>query len=155
MPTTHKLPEQNLEDHLTNSDGYLKDILRAFDDGWDARGVDDTKQLHMKIKATVYQSLDNAVSVLEYIRSLGFEPVNMFGKMDRPSSMTILITVNLENYLNDSFSKVYDFVTEVENRSKSQQYTLNFVLSYSDENLNVECLLSDGFRDISDIIVNG
>lgn len=155
MSTTHKLPEQNLENHLEDSDGYLKDLLRAFDDGWDARGADDKKKVHMKIKATVYQSLDIAVDVLQHIQLLGFNPVNMFAKMDSPANMTFLITVNLEHYLDDQFSEVYDFVTEVENKSRSQQYALNIRLTYSDDNLDKECLLADGFRDISDIITHG
>ncbi len=140
-----------IDETLSNS-AYVKDMLRYFDEGYDARGIDDKKNRINRIKANIYNSVIYTSEVIKLVTSSGFTPKSVYAKMDTPANSIIMIGVELEDYLNDNFRAIYDYVTELERTSRSENFSIHFSLTYDDGEFNEECIKADGYANISDLI---
>jgi hypothetical protein len=146
------LSSHSWEESIARSDDYVKDMLSFFDEGWDARGADDKKKLQNRIKANIFTTFTYIEEIVELIRENSFTPKSVFAKMDNPTSAIVLLAVTLEDYVNPGFLQIYDYASEIESKSKSENYSISFSMTFDDGSFNEECIKSDGFADISNLL---
>ena len=145
LDLSKKGPSQKWEDTLTKSDDYVKDMLSFFQEGWDARGADDKAKIRERLKANVVTTLTYTHEVINALLELEIAPRAVFIKGESYVSQTVLISVGLEDYLSDNFSKIYQVSNKIEQSSKSENYIVNFSFTFDDGSLSIECLSSDGY----------
>lgn len=135
----------NLEQTLKNSDSYVHDMLKFYEEGWDARAVDDLEKFTSRLKANVVFTLTYINEVLAYFKELNLHPKTAHIKLQNPNSQAVLISVPVEDYLNKSLLQVYNKTHQIEQSSRSDNYRVSFSITYDDGNLDYDCLISDGF----------
>jgi|GEM_PF-3220290 len=137
---------ENLENTLKNSDTYVHDMLKFYEEGWDARGHDDKEQFRNRLQANVITTLTYTNEILKYfINELKLKPLSAHIKMENPNSQSVLISVPLDVYMNDDLLKVYKYAHNIEKSSRSDNYRVSFGITYDDGYLDNDCLHSDGF----------
>ena len=136
---------RNWENTLTKSDDYVKDMMSFFQEGWEARGVDDKNKIRERLKANVVTTLTYTNEVLSALLELGINPKAAYIKGESFVSLTVLISVSLEDYLNEKFLQIYKITSNIEKSSKSDNYIVHFSLTFDDGSLCLDSLSSDGF----------
>lgn len=141
---TH-LHVENLEKTLNNSDTYVKDMLKFYENGWEERGADDKQQFETRIKANVVNTLTYTSEVLNMLVDLKIQPKAAHIKLENPSSQSVIIVVSLQDFMSEDLLKVYKTTHKIEKNSRSGNYRVSFILTYDDGTLDADCMLSDGY----------
>ena len=145
---------ENIENTLKNSDSYVHDMLKFYEEGWEARGVDDKERFEARIKANVINTLTYINEVLKYFKELNLHPQSAHIKLENPNSQTVLISVPLEDYVNLELLKIYNHTHKIEKSSRSDNYRVSFSITYDDGTLDSDCLVSEGFVKTHTITYN-
>jgi len=146
--TSYPLSMDNIEDNIKNSDSFVAELIRSFDEGWAARGKDDLERYHDRLKANIMNTVTYLLEVFKYCTVINIYPVSAFVKIEDPQSMAVLLTVTMDNYLNRKLLKLHGKTIDIEQSSRSEDYTLSFSVVCDYGSLNEESLNCDGFIKI-------
>lgn len=135
----------DLEDSLKNSDEYVTDMLRFYQDGWDERGRDDRKNFISKIKAKVDLTLTYIDNIVHSLKCEDMVLLSSHVKLKNPNSQTVLLVVSIEDYLSDRLLKIYPITHEIEKKSRSEEYSVTFSFTYDEGNFDIASVNSHGF----------
>jgi len=136
---------EDLENTLKNSDTYVKDMLKFYEEGWDARGIDDKEKFQARVKANVITTLTYISEVIKQFNALNLHPKTAHIKLETPSSQTVLFSVPVEDFTNKELLKIYTYTHNIEKTSRSDNYRVAFSIAYDNGALDSECLASEGF----------
>jgi hypothetical protein len=145
---------ENIENTLKKSDSYVHDMLKFYEEGWEARGIEDKEKFEGRIKANVINTLTYINEVLNYFKELNLHPKSAHIKLENPNSQTVLISVPLEDYINSELLKIYKHTHKIEKSSRSDNYRVSFSIAYDDGTLDSDCLSSEGFVKTHTITYN-
>jgi hypothetical protein len=132
----------SLDDSL-NSDVDL--MLMAYETGWSERGIDDIRQFESRIKTNVNNTLNYIKEVVSHLRKLDLSINGAYIKIERVNSLSVIITVPIETFLDEKLLQVYSFTHSIEKHSRSDDYRVAFSITYNDGGINNDALLADGF----------
>lgn len=148
-PFAYPSSVDNFEDTLRTSDSYVYDMLSFYQEGWSARGQDDLAKLEKRVKANLITTLTYMVELFNYALSLNINPLSVFLKLNNPTSIFVLFAVSDDDYVNRKLSEIYKTAHKIEKATKSESFRVNFsIISDSEDELNIECLNSDGYFKI-------
>lgn len=133
---------ENLEESFQND---VDAMLMAYESGWVERGIDDNKQFESRIKANVDNTINYIKEAIAYFNKLELKINGAFIKIERPNSLSALLTVPSTTFIDERLLQVYSFTHSIEQQSRSDDYRVAFSIMYNDGNLNNEALLADGF----------
>lgn len=136
---------EDLEHTLKNSDSYVKDMLKFFEEGWDARGVDDKAKFEARIKANVVTTLTYTNEVIQQFFKLNLHPQSVHIKLENPNSQSVLFAVPKDDFMKKDLLKIYSFTHKIEKSSRSDDYRVAFSVTYDDGTLDEDCLQSEGY----------
>ena len=136
---------ENLEDTLKNSDSYVNDMLKFYEVGWDARGIDDRKNFEARLKANVVTTVTYINEVIKEFNTLKLSVNEAYMKLENPNSLSVLFSVPNEVFLDKAIYSVYKHTHLIEQKSRSDNYRVAFSVTYDDGTLDKECLASEGF----------
>src|SRR5580700_4148930 len=106
---TNQMDLDNLETTLKNSDSYVHDMLQFYEDGWDARGIDDRKSFEARLKANVVTTITYINEVIKVFTKNELKVDGAYIKLERPNSFTVLLSVPIETFLDKALYKVYEY----------------------------------------------
>lgn len=143
--TLNTTNSQNWTDRISESDTFVKDMLSFFQEGWDARGVDDQTKIVERLRANVILTLTYIDEVISFLNKMNLKANKAFIRGESLVSQVILISVPLEDYLNPNFLKVYKVANDIERNSRSENYSVSFNFTFDEGNLCEESIQTDGF----------
>lgn len=136
---------QNWDTKISQSDEYVKDMLVYFAEGWDARGLDDSRKDQDRLRVNVVNTLTYIEQVNAALNDLNIQATASHIKANSFFSFTVLFLIPLESYLSEEFLNVYFITSMIEKKSKSEDYCVNFTFTFDDGNINEEALTCDGY----------
>ncbi|WP_145860822.1 hypothetical protein [Pedobacter suwonensis] len=103
------------------------------------------KSLYNSLQQNVDACAVITKSVLEYLKKINIESDTAFLKINNWDNFNIILPVKEEDFLDEKFLSVYDFASDLEEKSIND--TFNFGVSFLDytEKLNEHNLQCDGF----------
>jgi hypothetical protein len=126
----------------------VDEMLMAYETGWAERGIDDKNKFQARVKVNVDNTVNYTKEVVSYFRKLKLAINGAFIKLERTNSLSVLITVPVETFMNEMLLDVYSFTHDIERHSRSDDYRVSFSVTYNDGDINEDALLSDGFYRI-------
>jgi len=145
MSISSTLNSQNWLEKINGTDTYVKDMLSFFNDGYEARGVDDQDKIKERLRAAVINSLTYTHEIISELGKLDIKPTKAYIKGVSLVSLTVLISVSIDDYLSDAFTQIYNSTYKIEKESKSENYGVSFNFTFDDGNIDPEALSCDGF----------
>jgi len=142
VDTNQNFNIEHLEESLKND---VDAMLMAYETGWVERGIDDVKQLESRIKTNLDNTVNYIKEVISYFRKLELNLNGAFIKLERPNSISVILTVPVETFIDEKLLQVYSFTYSIERHSRSDDYRVAFSIMYNDGNINNDALLADGF----------
>jgi hypothetical protein len=136
---------QNWLEKINGTDTYVKDMLSFFQNGWDARGNDDQDKIKERLRANVINSLTYTHEIISELGKLDIKPTRAYIKGISVVSQSVLISISIDDYLSDKFTRIYNVASKIEKESKSENYSISFNFTFDDGNLDGEALSCDGF----------
>ncbi len=94
----------NLETALKSD---VDEMLMAYETGWTERGIDDKSKFQERVKLNVDNTLNYTKEVIAYFRKLKLSTNGAFIKLERANSLSVLITVPVETFMNEILLDVY------------------------------------------------
>ena len=124
------------------------EILLAYESGWAERGIEDNKNFNFRIKANVENTVSYINEVITYFTKLKLAVNGAFIKIERANSLSVIITVPLNTFIDEGLLKIYSFINDIERHSRSDDYRVAFSITYNDGDLDSDSLISDGYFDL-------
>lgn len=134
-----------LEESLKNSDNYVHDMLKFYQEGWVGRGTEDKKQFTARLQANIVATLAYTTEVYDFLAKINLVPTSIYIKIEDPRFHFVLVEVTLEDFLNESLLDVYSVANLIEKSSESDNYKINFSITYVQEGKDAEFMLSEGY----------
>jgi len=146
--TSHNTPinSQDWINRINDSDDYIKDMMAFYNNGWIDRGEDDEKKIKDRIRANIVLTFTYVDEIITELAKMNLAANCVYLKINSFVKQTVLISVPIEKYLNDEFSKIYSVASKIEKSSKSENYSVRFNFTFDDENIDEENLKGDGFH---------
>lgn len=146
--------QSNLEiNHLEASlKSDVDQMLLAYETGWVERGVDDKKKFQDRVKINVDNTVNYTKEVFAFFHKMNLAVNGAYIKLERANSLSVLLTVPSQTFMNEQFLDVYSFTHDIERHSRSDDYRVAFSITYNDGEINEDALLSDGFYRLMDPI---
>lgn len=145
-PTNDPIDANNWIDRINTSDNYIKDMLSFYSEGWDARGINDKKDVEDRVKANIMLTFTYIDEILDHLSKIKIYANSAFLKVNTLYLQTVLIAVPIDDYLKDEFSKIYFIAHEIQKSSKSKNYSVIFNFTFDDGSLDETILSADGFH---------
>ena len=142
MDTNKDFNIDHLEDSLKSD---VDGMLMAYETGWSERGIDDIRQFESRVKTNVSNTIDYIKEVVSYFRKLELKINGAYIKLERVNSLSVIITVPVETFIDEKLLQVYSFSHSIERHSRSDDYRVAFSFTYNDGKINNDALLADGF----------
>ena len=83
--------------------------------------------------------------VIEHLSDAGLTAKGAHIKLENPSSLSVIVSLSVEDYMSDKLSDVYEKMHAIEKSSRSDNYRVAFNLTYDDNSLNHETLKAEGY----------
>ncbi len=146
--STHNSPinSQDWIDRINDSDDYIKDMMSFYNNGWIDRGEEDEKKIKDRIKANILLTFTYVDEILTELSKMKLPASCVYLKINTFVKQTVLISVPIEKYLDDNFSKIYSIASKIEKSSKSENYSVRFNFTFDDGSIDEENLKGDGFH---------
>ena len=120
-------------------------MLLAYETGWTERGVDDRNKFNARVKVNVDNTLNYIKEVVNHFRKLELSLNGAFIKIERANSLSVLLTVPTDTFMDEKLLQVYSYTHDIERHSRSDDYRVAFSITYNEGDLDQDTLLSDGF----------
>ncbi len=120
-------------------------MLLAYETGWSERGIDDKKNFESRVKVNVDNTINYIKEVIAYFRKLDLSVNGAYIKIERVNSLSVIITVPTETFMNENLLQVYSFTHDIQRQSRSDDYRVEFSITYNEGDIDNDSLLSDGF----------
>lgn len=146
--TSAKTPinSQNWIDRINESDDYIKDMMAFYKNGWVDRGEDDEQKIKDRIKANIVLTFTYVDEVLKELVKMRLTAKCVYLKIDSFVTQTVLITVPIEKYLDENFTKIYSVTNKIQRSSRSENYSLRIIFTFDDGNIDEDAVAGDGFH---------
>jgi hypothetical protein len=132
----------NLEESFKND---VDAMLIAYETGWSERGLDDKRQFESRLKTNVDNTVNYIKEVISHFRKLELTVNGAFIKLERPNSLSVILTVPVQTFVDEKLLQVYSITHSIERHSRSDDYRVAFSITYNDGDINNNALLADGF----------
>jgi hypothetical protein len=142
VDTNQEFNIDRLEDSLK---GDVDQMLLAYETGWSERGIDDQKQFEDRVKTNVNNTINYVKEVISHLRKLELVINGAYIKIERVNSLSVIITVPVETFLDEKLLQVYSFTHSIERHSRSDDYRVSFSITYDDGSMDPDALLADGY----------
>jgi hypothetical protein len=111
-----------------------------------AEGADQDEKLFQKlIQDASKQAAKDTVSVIAYMKDGGFTPISAHLKIVSRYEVKVLITVSDSDFIKDSFVDLYAKVIEIQQKSKTDFYSISFTFINRSNSFDEELVRLDGF----------
>jgi hypothetical protein len=137
---------QNWIDRINDSDDYIKDMMAFYKNGWADRGEDDVKKAQDRVRANIVLTFTYVEEVLNELVKMKSAANCVYLKLESFVNQSVLITIPIEKYLNEDFTKIYSVTNNIQKSSKSENYNVRFSFTFDDGNIDTEALKGDGFH---------
>lgn len=142
MSTNQDFNIDDLEESLQSD---VNQMLLAYETGWTERGIDDKKKFQDRVKINVANTVDYIKQVVTQLRKLELSVNGAYIKLERANSLSVIITVPVNTFMDEKLLQVYSFTHDIERHSRSDDYRVAFSITYNEGDLDQDALLSDGF----------
>lgn len=141
---------ENWEQTIANS-GYSfseveKYMKESYQKGYDDKGEELKNKISEIFDSNSQITNKLTIDLFNHLKELDLKPINAFLKVESIFNFSIIVTVSLEDYISEKLLKAYNWTNETEKILKNDNYRIDISFMYDDENLNVDCLNSDGYR---------
>lgn len=130
------------KDKLFSSDHVIEAYLKG-----KKEGLEQAQKLILdKLVENVNNSGDYTTEILGHFKKKGFHPVSTFLKIISWDNFKILITLPEKEFISNKIIKIYDFISDYENKVNKELYHLEITLTdINEDTFDTNCLRSDGF----------
>jgi len=135
----------NIDDLEESLQSDVNQMLLAYETGWTERGIDDKKKFQDRVKINVANTVDYIKQVVTQLRKLELSVNGAYIKLERANSLSVIITVPVNTFMDEKLLQVYSFTHDIERHSRSDDYRVAFSITYNEGDLDQDALLSDGF----------
>lgn len=130
----------------TSESGFSSDdIIDAYYKGKEQGIIDEISALRRIVNSNIKKTINHANSVISYLVNQQIFPEYSYIKLISWDTYEVLISVATKDFLDEKFLKVYEFVTETENKINDEVYELTFSFIDSNTDFDNKKLNSDGF----------
>lgn len=129
------------KEHAYSSD----DVINAYIKGTQEGLQHAQRALIAILDKNVERTSKLSAEILTYIHNNGFKAISAFLKIESWDSFSVLITIEEDDFLNDSFLKIYSYVSEIENKNNNDLYSLSFIFTDYNEDFDQKHINADGF----------
>ena len=136
---------ENLEVSLTNSDDYVRDMLKHYETGWEERGIDDKQQFAKRLNANVVSTITYLNEILSSLSVEKLLPRGVFIRLENAYSLSVTISLSVEDFMSEKLRSIYKKTHGIERKSRSDNYRIAFSFTYDDGLLNEDTLIAEGY----------
>jgi hypothetical protein len=120
-------------------------VIHAYTTGLTEGLEKDEKLFLRQIKDNSTNAAKDTFQVIEYLKSIGISPISAHLRIESRYSVDVLITVSDLDFANESFSNVYPFANSLQEKSKTDLYSVTFIFINRSSAFDQEMVKSDGF----------
>lgn len=123
----------------------VDEMLLAYETSWSERGIEDIRQAESRLKTNINNTINYIKEAVSHFRKLDLKVNGAYIKIERVNSLSVIITVPVESFIDEKLLQVYSFTHSIERHSRSDDYRVSFSITYNDGSINNDALLADGF----------
>ena len=121
-------------------------VLDAYFAGQQNALEQNDKLVMEKLVTNVNKSGTNTSEILAFVKSVKFNPLGVYLKINSWDDFTILLLLPEEEFLSEAIFGVYDFITSFEDSVRSDFYNLSITIFDTNGDFNEDCIKSDGYN---------
>lgn len=134
------LPSENdIREYTSNQ------MIHAYTTGVTDGLEKDEKLFQKQITANSIDAGRDTEEIISFLKSKGINAISAHLRIESRYSIDVLITVSNEDFVKDSFLDVYSFVCELQEKVKTDLYSIAFTFINRSKDFDNEMVKSDGF----------
>jgi len=131
-------PKPGEEHYSTNQ------LIAAYEAGY-AKGLGVQALVKEKFERNIGRSGSDTKKLISKLQEYGFTPAAARLKVVSWEQFEVLVTLSEVEYLDEKFESIYEFVGELENSSREENYSINFRFCPELDGFDEQKVKSDGF----------
>lgn len=120
-------------------------VIEAYIKGKEAQRDQNIKVLIKELENNIKKASNAVERIHEYIVSLGFKSYTYYVRFNNIISFDVIFSINQEDYLSESFDKVYVFSMNLKRELNNETFNISFSFMPKSDSLNEKRLTSEGF----------
>lgn len=141
---------ENWEETIKNCGFSFPEVERyineSYNNGYRARDEQTKSSLKSLFRTNLLKTNQITEDLLSHLGTLNVQPISAYLKIESGTSFSMIITVNLEDYISDKILKAYGWISDIEMEVNNKNYSIDLSFMHGDENVNIESLNADGYR---------
>lgn len=129
------------KEKLFSSDHVIDAYIKGKNDGLEQA----QKLLFEYLRINIDKSGKHTARILEFLRENNFTPISAYLKINSWDSFTLMLALPENEFIDDKIIKAYDFITDFEEVTKEDLYSLNIIICDTEGDLDESYIVSDGF----------
>ena len=120
-------------------------MIHAYTTGVKEGMEQDEKLFQKQIKDNSKSAGEDTHKVIAHLKSVGINSISAHLRIESRYSIEVLITVSDSDFAKDLFSEIYSFVNALQEKSKTDFYTVIFSFINRSSEFDIDMVKSDGF----------
>jgi hypothetical protein len=122
-----------------------KHIYHAYRTGFSEGEEQDVKLFERQIQDNSGAAARDTLAVITVLEEKGIAPISAHLKVVSRYAMKVLITVSNEDFAKKSFIDAYDKINEIQDKSRTELYSITFTFINRSAEFDIELVRLDGF----------